>query len=482
MTEFDVNGYSIKNLNKINIVLGKNGCGKSSLFRSLEQGMSVDSLGYGKMKYVTPERGGSLVYEANMEQSLLSSIRWLPEQRRRNQSGNFRQQSVAQYKKLETLVLREIEKDKRSDLGYTFDIYVDKVNTLLDNIKIKRQETTFKIYRKSDDVEVSADSISSGESELISLGIECLIFSKEIVAGKENFLFLDEPDVHLHPDLQVRLMHFLVKLVAENDFKIFIATHSTAILGSLESFSDTHVSFLSFGQKEIKFEAVSDIYKKVLPVFGAHPLSNIFNKAPVLLVEGEDDERIWQQVVRSSVGRVKLYPCFVEGVSSMNEYELKVQEIIKAVYDGARGYSLRDRDDGDGEIDDVDSLVRMKLSCRSAENILLADETLALLGINWGELKSKIEEWLVANSSHSRYAAMSNFKEGGFNRRDFDLKDIRNVLMGITGSPKPWEVAVGQAIEKIRWSEGQSYENEGSILSFLGKKVVENLLIANKQT
>jgi len=95
-------------------------------------------------------------------------------------------------------------------------------------------------------------------------------------------------------------------------------------------------------QKELDFKAISAIYKKVLPVFGAHPLSNFFNEAPILLVEGEDDERIWQQVVRSSNGRIKIYPCSVDSVSNMNDFEEEAKKIIQTVYDNARGYSLRD--------------------------------------------------------------------------------------------------------------------------------------------
>jgi len=280
----NVSGYTLKNLNKINIVLGKNGSGKSTMLRLVEQGLSSQTQTYGKTKYITPERGGALVYEAGIEQSLTNDINWLSGQRRRNQATGFRQQSVAQYRRLETLVLREIEKEKRQEDDYTFDIYVSKINSLLDNIEVKRHDMTFKIYRKGTTTELGAESISSGESELISLGIESLIFSKECVADKENFLFLDEPDVHLHPDLQVRLMHFLKDLVTENNFKVLIATHSTAILGALQTYADTHIAFMTFDQKEFDFKTISEVYRKVLPVFGAHPLSNVFNEAPILLV------------------------------------------------------------------------------------------------------------------------------------------------------------------------------------------------------
>lgn len=477
MDILDINEYTLRNLNKINIILGKNGCGKSTLIRKVEEGLSSKPETYGKSKYITPERGGSLIYEAGIEQNLTNDINWLSGQRRRNQTTNFRQQSIAQYKKLELLVLREIEGDKRSDINYNFDIYLKKINTLLDNIEIKRNDTTFKIYKKGTETELTAEGISSGESELISLGIECLVFSKECIAEKENFLFLDEPDVHLHPDLQVRLMHFLKDLVSENTFfKVLIATHSTAILGALESYTDTHLAFLSSDQKEVEFHTISETYKKILPVFGAHPLSNIFNQAPILLVEGEDDERIWQQAVRSSVGKIKIYPCSVDSITNMNDFELEAQKIIQNVYDNAKGYSLRDKDDTTDEISDLPPIIRIKLSCRNAENLLLSDEVLDSFSITWDELKQKIDKWVEVNDQHAHWSVMKKFKEEGFNRKQYDLKEIRNDLMGIIGSSKPWEIAVGKIIAGLNWSDSSNFIEEGKIYSFLGEKLVKNLI------
>lgn len=473
----NISGYTLKNLNKINIVLGKNGCGKSTMLRLVEQGLAGQHQTYGKTKYITPERGGSLIYEAGIEQALTNDINWLSGQRRGNQSLNFRQQSVAQYKKLEILVLREIENGRRDDKDYTFDLYVNKINSLLDNIEIKRHDAAFKIYRKGTTSEFNASTISSGESELISLGIECLIFSRECISDKENILFLDEPDVHLHPDLQVRLMHFLKDLVSESNFKVLIATHSTAILGALESYNDTNLAFLTFDQKEADFKTISEVYRKVLPVFGAHPLSNIFNKAPILLVEGEDDERIWQQAVRSSGGKIKIYPCSVDSVSNMNDFEQEAQKIIQTVYDNAKGYSLRDKDDSTDEIGDLLPIVRMKLCCRNAENLLLVDEVLNTLSVTWDQMKERIETWLRTNTQHPHFSIMNGFKNGGHDRKNYDIKEIRNDLMGIIGSAKPWEVAVGQTIAGLSWDDRTNFDEDGKILSYLGKKVSENLIV-----
>ena len=467
-----INGYTLRDFNKINIVLGKNGCGKSTLLRQIEQGLAGQN-GYGKTKYITPERGGSLVYEAGIEQGISSNVNYLPEQRRKNLAPSFRQQSVSQYRKLKDLVLEEFELDQTKS---KFDPYVEKINSLLDNIEIRRYDVAFKIFIKDTETEINAETISSGESELISLGIECLTFTKELVRDSENIIFLDEPDVHLHPDLQVRLMHFLKKLADESNFKILIATHSTAILGALESYADTHLAFMAFGQKELNFKTVSSVYRKILPVFGAHPLSNVFNENPIMLVEGEDDERIWQQVVRSSDGKIKIYPCSVDSVSRMNDFEQETQKIIQTVYDDAKGYSLRDKDDGTETIDDLLPIVRMKLSCRNAENLLLSDETLGNLNITWDQLKMRLDAWIDANKGHSHYSTMQGFRSGGYDRKGYDIKEIRNYLMGIIGRPKPWEVVVGQTIANLVWDGSDDFSKEGKMLAYLGKKVVDTLI------
>jgi predicted ATP-dependent endonuclease of OLD family len=70
----------------------------------------------------------------------------------------------------------------------------------------------FKIFSKATENEIQPAEISSGEAELISLGIEASAFAQELDVEKANYLFLDEPDVHLHPDLQDRLVKFLTDL------------------------------------------------------------------------------------------------------------------------------------------------------------------------------------------------------------------------------------------------------------------------------
>lgn len=48
--------------------------------------------------------------------------------------------------------------------------------------------------------------------------------------------------------------------------------------------------------------------------------------------------------------------------------------------------------------------------------------------------------------------------------------------MGIICSSKPWEVVIGQAIAALTWNDATVFDEDGKLLSYLGKKVVENLI------
>lgn len=102
------NDYSLKNVGEINVLLGKNGSGKSRLLRGLDNYNFSDEHSL-NTKYITPERGGSLKHDPNLERSISRDERWLPRQLRTNQYTQFKEQSVLQYRKLEKLVLREME-------------------------------------------------------------------------------------------------------------------------------------------------------------------------------------------------------------------------------------------------------------------------------------------------------------------------------------------------------------------------------------
>jgi len=470
------NGNSIDGYGQVNVILGKNGSGKSILLRLMDAKLSGREA---CIRYITPERGGDLTYDGNIETNRSNDPNWMIGERRKNQWAQFRQSSVNEFRNLETLVLRSIQDDpevRGSD--FKFDSEVSRLNEVLDHIELKKSDMAgFDILRKVDGQRANARELSSGESELVSLAIEILSFAYLCKQNKyhkqENWLLLDEPDVHLHPDLQQRLMQLLINSMEGVSGKVAIATHSTVILSSLcVSKPDVRVGLKNFGNQALVFRPADEALKAILPMFGAHPLSNIFNEKPPLIVEGEDDERIWQAAVRSSQGRISVYPCVAGNIQSMNQFETAASELITSVYENAKAYSLRDQDDKPYEIDDIGPVIRCRLNCRNAENLIVSDDVLAKLGTDWDALRVGFEKWISDNPGHSRYDDAVAFRDSGWDRRRLQLKNLRMLIVGISGSTKPWEVAVGQSIAKL--NEGQ-FEGPDSLKFYLGPKVVQAL-------
>jgi ABC-type multidrug transport system ATPase subunit len=455
-------------------ILGKNGCGKSYVLKRAEQ--ELRTLGtMGKIRYISPERAGTLKYDPGIDNQIGNSPSWINDTRRRNQSENFKQQSAALFRRLEILVLREIERDHTMPAYQpkTFATTVNKINALLDRVEIRRSDAGFEIFERDTGNQAPPEQISSGESEIISLAIEFLSFVHESEPTKMNFLLVDEPDVHLHPDLQDRLAQFISTEVSAKHITIILATHSTALLSSLSRDRKSRIAFMRSGDKELRFADVNEIHQRILPMFGAHPLSNVFNQNPILLVEGEDDERIWQQAVRSSRGEIRAFPCVVDNVDRLHEFETQANNIIESVYDDARGFSLRDRDQHPEEIDDIGHIVRMRLHCRAAENLLLSDDVLALAGSDWSILQDRLRKFVLESAHHPYHAEVKAFVDDGLDRLGADIKRIRNVLVGLF-SDKPWEVLVGQAIAGLKLGRGLT--GPDSLREYLGRKVCRELL------
>ncbi len=185
--------------------------------------------------------------------------------------------------------------------------------------------------------------------------------------------------------------------------------------------------------------------------------------------------KIWQQVVRSSDGSCRLYPCAVDSVDRMPEYESEVNKILVAVYDQPQAYSLRDRDAHPELIADEGLVTRLRLSCRAAENLMLSDEALALAETDWPQFQKMVQDWAQVNTGHKYHAQVREFVDNDFDRKNANIKSIRNILLGLMTN-KPWEVLVGQAIAKLVKGGRAEEDAASSLKDFLGQKVCERLL------
>ena len=453
---------------RFTVLLGKNGSGKSTLLRTL------DASGNFKSKYISPERGGVLKYDANVDQNITNNANWLSQDRRKNRTEQFRPQSAVQFRNLEILVLREIETDqtKRGDLTYTFDTTLERVNSLLPAISMRRADKGFSVANKTGQA-IPEDQISSGESELIALAIEVLVFARQ--SGDNRILLLDEPDVHLHPDLQQRFIAFLEETARNFNFRVVVATHSTAIIGAFAQRTDIRiVPITRRDQTDFKSFSYSDICHSILPIFGVHPLSAQFNKSAPLLVEGEDDRRVVDQIVRSSNGRYVFSPCVVGTVDSLNEWEQWLNTFLPSIYDDPMGFSLRDLDNAaTADIDDLQYVRRARLNCYAIENVLLTDESLANCGHTEASAYSAFSDWVAQKPNHQATPELAALVNTFGARRTIKIKNIRNLIVGLLGISKPWEVHVGQLIAS---EFDRNNHAPNSLRTYLGQGVLTKLL------
>lgn len=455
------------------VLLGKNGAGKSTHLRNAEAEILMGQHGWqgpATARYITPERGGVLKYDPQVDLMISQDESWIRNTRRQNRLENFRQQSSVQFRNLELAVLREIEKDaiKRQDAAYTFDSFMQKINKYLPAIELVRSDKGFSIQNKAGS-KIKEEEISSGESEFIALAIEILFFTRS--DSENKVLLLDEPDVHLHPDLQIKLINLIEAECTERSIRVVIATHSTAIIGGFSDSADLQiVPITSRSQTDFKAFRRDEMVRSLIPIFGPHPLSSLFSQAPILLVEGEDDQRVIEQLVRSSTGRIKLKPCVVGTVTEMESWENWLNDFLPTLLDDPKAKSLRDLDSAaSNQINDLGCVSRARLNCYAMENLLLCNEVIAKCGATPETTKASLNAWLTANANHQYASDVTWLVENFDARRTAKIKNVRNIVVAALDSAKPWEVIVGQALATEDHTNAQ---DSNSLANYLGEKAI----------
>jgi ATPase subunit of ABC transporter with duplicated ATPase domains len=255
VTQLTTEDAILSGLSQINVILGRNGAGKSRFLRSLDNGLSQRP--EFNVRYISPERAGVFRRDANVQNNMEQNKDWLSAVRRKNQADNFKAASANLLRELEISYLRRLEAtpQMRADPERTFRLdRLEKINRLLSNLTVT-QEGSDLVFRNVAGEVVAADQISSGESETVALASEILYFFDNLHDSRFSLLLLDEPDVHLHPDLQARLARLVIASVTETGeslregLAICIATHSTPLVCALTNSVFTTIGTKAFGEK-----------------------------------------------------------------------------------------------------------------------------------------------------------------------------------------------------------------------------------------
>jgi hypothetical protein len=339
----------------------------------------------------------------------------------------------------------------------------------------------FEFRSLADGRTVSPDNISSGESEAVALATEILYFFDTIDPTKFNVLLLDEPDVHLHPDLQARLGKLIIAMLDEfknhaDSIAVCLSTHSSPLVCSLADSQYVSIGTKSFAVDIVELKPTSAELRKIAPFFG-HPLSLSLSEDAALILEGEDDERVWQQAARTSQGRIKVFPVLAGSVDQQGELETFCVDLLRTLYDDPVAFSLRD---GDGVIDQPlehrPPIKRYRLQCYAIENALLTDPCLAVMGTTWEGFVAAAMKWIGENPEHPDITRIKELAESNDRLRHKKIKKIRQLVCAVLECKKPWEVVVGQAVGALTKND---LAVSNMLISFLGAEMVSDVIFRN---
>lgn len=139
---------------------------------------------------------------------------------------------------------------------------------------------------------IDLELLSSGEYIILIIALE--ILSRNIHKG---VLLIDEIEAHLHPDLQAKLIPFIMSLLGESrdEIQLWISTHSQAVLDPTSlagiDYSIIHLSMEDNGKivlNEVSNQAV-DYPQSFFRLLGSSPF---YGRKRILYIEGDTEEDI----------------------------------------------------------------------------------------------------------------------------------------------------------------------------------------------
>lgn len=260
----------------------------------------------------------------------------------------------------------EIPKDSLADVWAPLR---EMAENLLPHLNFEKIDTKdrdkiqclWKVHKK--DTLVDIDDLSSGEKSIIQLFYPLIehrvrhILSQlrgEADAPQADpvCVLVDEPELHLHPNLQGKILDYLRTLAVKENSQFIIATHSPTIvenansdelylLRPAEMVEDGHNQLVQIATNEEKLQLLRD-------VFGS--TSNLTAMRPILVVEGKQEDRQSKRAVDARVyaflsdefSRVTILPS--GGKSECRALVQSLGDILREFSQDLKAHALLDRD------------------------------------------------------------------------------------------------------------------------------------------
>jgi ABC-type cobalamin/Fe3+-siderophores transport system ATPase subunit len=221
------------------------------------------------------------------------------------------------------------------------------------------------------------NTLSSGEKEVLNIAFDYILRKPS-----NCIVFFDEPELHLHPELLIKLISTL-KNVGENNQFILISHSPDVISSSL----DDSVIFLTppdeAGSNQGVLVTPQDENTEALSRLG-HSVGVVSLGKKIVLIEGKSsslDKQTYSHILKNRFSNLVLLPS--GGKGNLQTFEVILEQVLDKTLWGVDFYMLADRDAAPsnrvGSQSESESNTRFKaLSKYHLENYFLNAETLAL--------------------------------------------------------------------------------------------------------
>lgn len=166
----------------------------------------------------------------------------------------------------------------------------------IDNVKGHKE-----IYFKKNGTDIPIDGLSSGEKQVVYRG--CFLL-RDVNATNGAFVFIDEPEISLHPNWQMKIMDYYKGIFTGEDGKqtsqIFAVTHSPFVIHNDNRRNDKVIVLARDGNGDIIVKDKPEYFKcnSVEAVQDAFYIKDFSREQPTVYLEGRTDEKYFNKAVQ----------------------------------------------------------------------------------------------------------------------------------------------------------------------------------------
>jgi predicted ATPase len=184
----------------------------------------------------------------------------------RDKLGGFAEEEVSYY--INDLIRKISLANKKSyNLKNLEEDLEKEISKIINGKLYYDNESDEFIYERNDKIKIKLINTASGVK---TLGLLQLLYMSRSI-NKNTLLIIDEPEVHLHPEWQLKYAKLIVSLVKSGVF-VMITSHSPYMIEALKIYSDKEISnltkfYVSTKEKSNEGTTFIDVTENLEPLF-----------------------------------------------------------------------------------------------------------------------------------------------------------------------------------------------------------------------